>query len=59
MRIFRLGASGSPASEMTDVYSFGVFLLELVTGHEALHDENLDSNENLFQWVSKILFMLI
>ncbi|KAF3456185.1 hypothetical protein FNV43_RR00835 [Rhamnella rubrinervis] len=50
-----VGASGSTASEMTDVYSFGVFLLELVTGHEALHNENLGSSESLFQWVESRL----
>lgn len=59
MVIFRVEASRSTASEMTDVYSFGVFLLELVTGHEALHNENLGSNESLFQWVSEVLSQLI
>ncbi|ONI28382.1 hypothetical protein PRUPE_1G139900 [Prunus persica] len=44
-----VGASGV-ASEMSDVHSFGVFLLELLTGQEALDIGSLGSNESLFQW---------
>lgn len=47
---YRVGASGV-ASEMSDVHSFGVFLLELLTGQEALDIGSLGSNESLFQWV--------
>ncbi|XP_028102529.1 receptor-like protein kinase THESEUS 1 [Camellia sinensis] len=38
-------------SEMNDVYSFGVFLLELVTGREASHIDSFGSNESILQWV--------
>ncbi|GAY36007.1 hypothetical protein CUMW_019770, partial [Citrus unshiu] len=38
-------------SEMSDIYSFGVFLLELVTGQEASHIVSLGSYEALIQWV--------
>jgi hypothetical protein len=54
--MFRVGVSGA-GSEMSDVYSFGVFLLELVTGQEALHIDSLGSNESLFHWVCKMLFL--
>ncbi|KAJ9700088.1 hypothetical protein PVL29_005765 [Vitis rotundifolia] len=30
---------------------FGVFLLELITGREALYDDSFGSDESLFQWV--------
>ncbi|XVF66262.1 hypothetical protein PTKIN_Ptkin10aG0021000 [Pterospermum kingtungense] len=43
-------------TEMNDVYSFGVFLLELVTGQEeAVHVNYLGSNESLIQWVQSRL----
>ncbi|KAG2727193.1 hypothetical protein I3843_01G142600 [Carya illinoinensis] len=47
-------ASGT-ISEMSDVYSFGIFLLELVTGQEALHIDSLGSNESFFRWVESRL----
>ncbi|KAH7513311.1 hypothetical protein FEM48_Zijuj12G0186600 [Ziziphus jujuba var. spinosa] len=48
-----VGSSGTAS----DVYSFGVFLLELITGREALHNDNLGSNESLIQWVETQLSM--
>lgn len=50
--MFRVEESGV-FSEMSDIYSFGVFLLELVTGHEASHIVSLGSYEALIQWVHK------
>lgn len=38
-------------SEKGDVYSFGVFLLELVSGQEASELLSSDSNQNLVEWV--------
>ena len=37
--------------EKTDVFSFGVLLLELITGREALDD----SKQSLVLWVSYLL----
>lgn len=44
------GEFGAP-SETGDVYSFGVFLLELVTGQEAEHLTSSESSECLAHWV--------
>lgn len=38
-------------SEKSDIYSFGVFLLELVSGQEALELLASNSNQNLVEWV--------
>lgn len=38
-------------SETNDVYGFGVFLLELVTGQEASHINSFGSNESIMRWV--------
>ncbi|XWS30583.1 hypothetical protein CRYUN_Cryun24cG0131400 [Craigia yunnanensis] len=38
-------------SEKSDAYSFGVFLLELVSGREASEVPSSDSTENLVEWV--------
>ncbi|XVE67601.1 hypothetical protein DITRI_Ditri09bG0001100 [Diplodiscus trichospermus] len=40
-------------SEKSDAYSFGVFLLELVSGREASQFPSSDSTENLVEWVQK------
>lgn len=48
-----MGQHGS-VSEISDVYNFGVFLLELVTGREAaLHNFPL-SNQSIAQWVCRM-----
>ncbi|XP_071711261.1 proline-rich receptor-like protein kinase PERK3 isoform X1 [Rutidosis leptorrhynchoides] len=38
-------------SEKSDIYSFGVFLLELVSGKEAVELLSSDSNQNVAEWV--------
>lgn len=48
--MFRVEESGV-FSEMGDIYSFGVFLLELVTGQEASYIVSLGCYEALIQWV--------
>ncbi|GKU85519.1 hypothetical protein SLEP1_g186 [Rubroshorea leprosula] len=45
-----VGAAGN-FSEMSDIYSFGVFLLELVTGQQAVKIGSFGSNDTLIQWV--------
>ncbi|XP_030551472.1 putative serine/threonine-protein kinase isoform X2 [Rhodamnia argentea] len=49
IKIEEAGASGG-FSEMSDAYSFGVFLLELVTG-EAIPNMISSGHESLIQWV--------
>ncbi|KAG8636588.1 hypothetical protein MANES_15G014900v8 [Manihot esculenta] len=39
------------STAMSDIYSFGVFLLELITGQEAVHLGFLGSDESLIQWM--------
>lgn len=38
-------------SEKSDAYSFGVFLLELVSGREAMDLLSSDLNINIVEWV--------
>lgn len=38
-------------SEKSDIYSFGVFLLELVSGQEAAELLSSDSSQNIVEWV--------
>ncbi|CAK9145535.1 unnamed protein product [Ilex paraguariensis] len=38
-------------SEMNDVYSFGVFILELITGRKASDIDSFGSDENILHWV--------
>lgn len=38
-------------SEKSDIYSFGVFLLELVSGRAAMDLLSSDINQNLVEWV--------
>ncbi|KAE9599597.1 hypothetical protein Lal_00021283 [Lupinus albus] len=38
-------------SEKSDIYSFGVFLLELLSGKEATDSASLYSSQNLVEWV--------
>lgn len=46
-------------SEKSDIYSFGVFLLELVSGREAGELASSDSNQNLVEWVCACLHEML
>lgn len=40
-------------TEKSDIYSFGVILLELISGHEPISNENFGINcRNIVAWVS-------
>ncbi|KAL5701119.1 non-specific serine/threonine protein kinase [Ranunculus cassubicifolius] len=45
------GLSGMVVTETSDVYSFGIFLLEIISGEDPRHDKLLGSGENLIQQV--------
>ncbi|GAV73147.1 Pkinase_Tyr domain-containing protein [Cephalotus follicularis] len=53
VNVFQDPEVGQPGTftQLSDIYSFGVFLLELVTGQEALHIDSLGSYDSLIQWV--------
>ncbi|KAL3812850.1 hypothetical protein ACJIZ3_014118 [Penstemon smallii] len=42
-------------NEMSDVYSFGIFILELISGKEANNKEAFGSNDTIFHWVQEHL----
>ncbi|CAK9166179.1 unnamed protein product [Ilex paraguariensis] len=46
-------------SEKSDIYSFGVFLLELVSGQEAMKLLSSDINQNLVEWVFSSSLILL
>ncbi|GKV38991.1 hypothetical protein SLEP1_g46837 [Rubroshorea leprosula] len=46
----RVGESGN-FTDMTNIYRFGVLVLELVTGQQAANRDSIRSNEILIQWL--------
>ncbi|KAK6117316.1 hypothetical protein DH2020_048907 [Rehmannia glutinosa] len=42
-------------NQMNDVYSFGIFLLELISGKEATYNEAFQSNDTILHWVQQHL----
>lgn len=49
-RHFRLSISNG-FSERTDIYGFGVFLLELISGREVVGRNGSEPGQNLVEWV--------
>lgn len=42
-------------TEKSDIYSFGVILLELISGQEPISNENFGANcRNIVQWVRQL-----
>ncbi|KAI3469420.1 hypothetical protein Pfo_026083 [Paulownia fortunei] len=41
--------------ETNDIYSFGIFILELISGKEATYKEAFGSNDSILQWVEEHL----
>ncbi|GJV91967.1 putative serine/threonine-protein kinase [Tanacetum coccineum] len=46
-----IAKSSDASQKKSDIYSFGVFLLELVSGQEATELLSSDSNQNIVEWV--------
>ncbi|XP_051128029.1 receptor-like protein kinase THESEUS 1 [Andrographis paniculata] len=42
-------------NEINDIYSYGIFLLELISGKEAANKEAFRSNDGILQWVQECL----
>lgn len=54
--MFRVDRTGI-FSEISDMYSFGVFLLELITGREASRIVSFGPDGSVLQWVCATLFL--
>lgn len=52
-------ASSGKLTERSDVYSYGVVLLELITGRKAVDASQTMGNESLVEWVTIIHLLYV
>lgn len=44
-------------SVRTDVYAYGIVLLQLISGRKAINSNNSEQQQSLRQWVSSIIYV--
>ncbi|XP_058112079.1 probable serine/threonine-protein kinase PBL11 [Magnolia sinica] len=52
-------AENDIVSVRTDVYSFGIVLLQLISGHNVINENQEEQSQSLLQWVPKTVVQQI